>query len=97
MNKIKSPCCDELNEQLANKNIGILYNPKFREIGININDGGTSYIMINYCPWCGTPLPASLREKWFDIIFDELELEPDDPLIPSKMKTDEWWLEKKKE
>jgi hypothetical protein len=24
--------------------------------GIPIHDGGTSMILINYCPWCGTKL-----------------------------------------
>lgn len=25
-------------------------------IGIPIHDGGSSYIVINYCPWCGRKL-----------------------------------------
>ena len=31
-------------------------NKKNNEIGIIIHDGGTSYIKINYCPWCGTKI-----------------------------------------
>ena len=70
---------------------------KFNEYGIPIHDGEngkiTSYIKIQYCPWCGKKLPDSLREKWFD----ELEkLGYDDPLnddIPEKFKSDKWYRE----
>lgn len=24
--------------------------------GIRVNDGGSSYLVINYCPWCGKRL-----------------------------------------
>lgn len=27
--------------------------------GIPIHDGGSSLIMINYCPWCGTKLKTA--------------------------------------
>jgi hypothetical protein len=29
---------------------------KGRAFGIPIHDGGSSFIKINYCPWCGTKL-----------------------------------------
>lgn len=46
----------------------IRYVPYFREFGIPINDGGSSYSRINHCPWCGQKLPDSLRDEWFDYI-----------------------------
>src|SRR5262245_23164259 len=39
----------------------VTYNKKHNEYGIIIHDGGTSYVLILYCPWCGTKLPESLR------------------------------------
>ena len=27
-----------------------------RGFGLIIHDGGSSYIRINYCPWCGTEI-----------------------------------------
>lgn len=74
----------------------VCYSPKFNEYGIPIHDGEngsiTSYIQIQYCPWCGKKLPDGLREKWFD----QLEnLGYDDPLkddsIPEKFKSDKWY------
>ncbi|MBL7896337.1 MAG: hypothetical protein JNK50_13655 [Bacteroidia bacterium] len=34
----------------------IIITTKSKEFGIPIHDGGTSFIKINYCPWCGHKL-----------------------------------------
>ena len=69
----------------------VSYSPRFREYGLIVHDGGTSTIGISYCPWCGTKLPESLRDRWFS----ELEaLGYDDPAaqdIPERYKTDAWY------
>lgn len=44
----------------------IYYSPRFDEYGILVHDGGSSMVGIQYCPWCGTRLPASQRDRWFD-------------------------------
>lgn len=69
----------------------IYYSSKFNEYGIPIADE-ISYIIIEYCPWCGKKLPESLREKWFH----ELEiLGFAEPLFhdnyPDKYKSSLWW------
>ncbi|WP_422739699.1 DUF6980 family protein [Micromonospora sp. WMMD729] len=33
-------------------------DPSDERYGLIIHDGGTSYIAIRYCPWCGTALPG---------------------------------------
>jgi hypothetical protein len=43
----------------------MLYFNKFDEYGIPIHDGGTSCIIIKYCPWCGKKLPKSKRKSSF--------------------------------
>lgn len=69
----------------------ILYSPKFNEYGLIVHDGGSSAVSISFCPWCGTKLPESLRERWFS----ELEaLGFDDPGvqdIPERCNTDAWY------
>jgi hypothetical protein len=73
----------------------VTYSPKFREYGIIIHSGGPpgsgsrAKSTIRYCPWCGTKLPESLRDRWFDRL-DELGLEPED--APESMQ-DGTWLE----
>jgi hypothetical protein len=35
---------------------------KFNEYLIPVHDGGSSGILIRYCPWCGKRLPDSTRD-----------------------------------
>ncbi len=85
-------CCDEMAKNLDAAEVDIRYDDKFREYGIGILNGGTAKQSIHFCPWCGTSLPISLRENWFDLIFDEYNLDgPDDPGLPEEMKSGEWW------
>lgn len=37
----------------------IYLSEQFDEYGILVHDGGASYVIIQYCPWCGTNLPES--------------------------------------
>jgi len=39
----------------------VYYSTEFKEYGIIIHDGGSSYSVIRYCPWCGSNLPTSSR------------------------------------
>jgi hypothetical protein len=55
-------------------------------------DGGSSVPLARFCPWCGTKLPDSLRDRWFDRL-DELGLEPEDEAVPKEMMSDQWWRE----
>jgi hypothetical protein len=40
----------------------VSYSQQFDEYGVIVHDGGSSSIVIKYCPWCGTKLPESKRE-----------------------------------
>jgi hypothetical protein len=68
----------------------VVYIPKFREYGLPILDGGTSYIAIQFCPWCGARLPDGLRNEWFDAL-EKLGLAVDSENIPEKFLSDRWW------
>ena len=87
-------CCKKLKRNLINLEGGLVYFPKFREYGIRVLDGGSSSIIIDYCPWCGRKLPSSLRDQWFREL-SKLKLEPGDRRIPKSLLSDEWWLKKK--
>ena len=82
-----------LEENMNDSEVPISYIPKVRQFGIDVLDGGTSFIEIKYCPWCGSKLPNSLRDIWFDSLE---ELIPDfdgfaDSRIPNEFHSDEWW------
>ncbi len=83
-------CCEELEGHLRDGEVAIVYFAKYREYGIRVLDGGCAIQMIAYCPWCGTRLPASLRDEWFRRI-DAIGVEEDGDEVPEEFKTDEWW------
>lgn len=85
-------CCEAMDKNLRDQDTGIVYSEKFREYGIRVLDGGSSFQQIDYCPWCGQKFASSLRDLWFDIVYDELELDSaNDPGLPEDMKSDVWW------
>lgn len=89
-------CCEDISKHIDNPEIPLNYNEKFREYGLKLLDGGSSNLIINHCPWCGNHFPRNLRDEWFDIVFDELELDgPEDQGLPEEMKSDAWWRSRK--
>ena len=52
-----------MKEHVEDEDRIILYWSKFREYLIPIHDGGSSGIVILFCPWCGKKLPPSLRAE----------------------------------
>jgi len=60
---MRKHCCKEMKEHVEDEDRIILYWSKFREYLIPIHDGGSSGIVILFCPWCGKKLPPSLRAE----------------------------------
>ncbi|MBE6727773.1 MAG: hypothetical protein E7562_03895 [Ruminococcaceae bacterium] len=100
-------CCEDMFNNIAyidqSNNVDlesdkfVFYSSKFNEYGIPIHDGenrkATSYILIQYCPWCGKRLPESRRDEWFDRL-EHLGFESpleDFEKIPVEFKSDEWY------
>lgn len=91
-------CCIDMDSILNKKNESPIYKigyyPDLREYFLESVEG---YICnINFCPWCGSELPKSLSDRWFQILEEEHELDmPDLPeqkaKIPTEFLTDEWW------
>ena len=85
-----TPCCDQMRNAIEDAEIPITYIPKLREVGIDVLDGGTSFIVLRFCPWSGHKLPESLRDRWFD----ELEargIDPHEGPIPPEFQTEQWY------
>jgi hypothetical protein len=60
--------CDQHTDPFDCPDGLIVYHEPFDEFGIAVHDGGTSYVLIQHCPWCGAKLPDSQRERWFDAL-----------------------------
>jgi hypothetical protein len=93
-------CCEEMRAELDSAcerhperhdcpDALVSYSPRFREYGLLIHDGGSSFRLISHCPWCGAELPGSLRDAWFARL-ESLGLESDDTL-PAELTSDAWW------
>ena len=98
----KTYCCEMMTAQIAHHceqhadvfacpDALIVYTPQFDKYGIIIHDGGSASITIHYCPWCGTTLPDSKRDRWFDELaalgFDDPVMQP----IPEAFMSDAWY------
>lgn len=103
MNDKKGFCCQEMYSHLfrSDKNTSELhfdYYPKFREYFIDYKeDYGGGIQLINYCPWCGSNLPNSLRDIFFDTLEKDYHIETgigeyeERKDIPLEFRSDEWW------
>lgn len=104
MTNTKKYCCNRMKEEVEHKcelhkdrfecpDCLISYDERVDEYGIIIHDGGTSYIPIKYCPWCGKKLPESKEELWLKLLKDMGFEEPYDDYdkIPDDFKTGEWY------
>jgi hypothetical protein len=83
-------CCAEMKRHLQDDEAALVYLDHFREYGVRILDGGSSFQAIQFCPWCGSKLPESLRDKWFETIW-QMGLEPEDDKVPTLFRSDKWW------
>ena len=88
-------CCDYMKQSLDDNTTQIKYNPIFRSYYIPLYKNAAKQL-INFCPWCGTKLPRSLRMDWFEILENEYKLDPyNDPKnvkdLPEEFKSDQWW------
>lgn len=70
----------------------VIYIPRFDEYGIIIHDGGQSYDIINFCPWCGKKLPVSKRNRWFKTLAARGYDNPSKQKIPKEFLSNEWYL-----
>lgn len=84
-------CCPSMAAAIDDSAVPVIFIPKFREYGLQILDGGTSFQVLNFCPWCGARLPPSLRDRWFDEM-ERMGLDPSNPdAIPDEYKDHHWY------
>lgn len=83
--------CDVHKDNYDCPDVLVSYISKFDEYGLIVHDGGSSSISIYFCPWCGTKLPESKRDSWFNTLE---QLGYDDPAeqdIPKEFHGNEWY------
>lgn len=87
-------CCELMAAFLNDQRIPIKYCPCFREYYMPLIGSGAVQC-IDYCPWCGSLLPTSLRDEYCEILETEYGIDPfprdESKDFPEEFKTDEWW------
>ena len=87
-------CCDQMEFFSSNSEDALIrYVPYFDEYGLVLHDSGSSYVTIEYCPWCEKKLPESKRDMWFNLLEDQGYLNPLEEEIPNRFKQYGWWKE----
>ena len=82
--------CELMRSMVPDESVPIAYSPRLREYHLRLVDQ-EAVQRIYYCPWCGSPLPKSLREEFFARL-DAMGIDDwDDCRIPASMRSDEWW------
>jgi hypothetical protein len=97
-NEYQGPfCCFDMDSMINEGEeplYNVKYNPTRREYYLKSLVGPYAMIL-QYCPWCGSKLPESLRKQWYAILRTEFHLNPNDPddevKIPQEFLSDEWW------
>ena len=95
MKKNDQYCCALLVDSIEDLRTCVGYSPSMREYYISLKDP-IVVDTIAYCPWCGTKLPESLRDQYFDTLKQEYNIDNDIDAeevgtLPAEFKTDAWW------
>ena len=96
----KPSCCEQMENRLRldcsqHEDVfdcpdALVYQSvRFDEYGLIIHDGGSSYVLIEYCPWCGTKLPESKRDLWFNKL-EAMGINPSEDVLPEEYNTGVW-------
>ena len=89
--------CDHHDDPFECGDYLLAYNLITDEYGLPIRDGGGSVLIIRHCPFCGTPLPASKADRWFEDVEALGFTNYSDENIPAAYKSDAWWRRDKKQ
>jgi len=83
--------CDQHSDPFECPDFLIAYNSIVDEYGIPIRDGGGSVLTIRNCPFCGSTLPDSKLDRWFDELAALGFTGPFDETIPEAYRSHVWW------
>ena len=56
-------CCEQMRMMVEEENSIAFHDGEY---GIPIQDGGTSYLVIEFCPWCGKRIAKMQNDAIFD-------------------------------
>lgn len=101
------PCCERLQQVLAEGRFGLYYVPALRSVRLFVLDGGGADLAVRFCPFCGQSLPRELEDIRYEIVEDlgllpsDLSVSLDEHLADvgerggaEQFVSDRWWRER---
>lgn len=82
---------EPVEHESQGKNPTMLWIQCWNEYRINIPRNGNTSIPVRFCPWCSARLPESLRERWYQTLYNLGFHDPGNDKIPEEYNTDAWW------
>lgn len=82
-------CCAKMRAGVYDRRSGLFYCARFREYSIVCSSGAMQNVY--FCPWCGSKLPESKRDEWYERI-DDLGIDDLTDEVPIAMLSEEWML-----
>lgn len=55
--------CDQHSDPMECPDCVVIYVAETQEYGLPVRDGGSSYILIEFCPWCGRELASTSQTE----------------------------------
>ena len=66
----------------------------WNEYRIPISRTGYQVTRILHCPWCGSKLPASVKEEWYQTLYALGYSDPGNDHLPEEFNSDKWWRDR---
>jgi hypothetical protein len=82
--------CELMNLFIDDPKVPIEYYPIMREYRLHLKHSPGKQ-GIYYCPWCGSKLPESLRDSYFETLENLYGEDFSRDNAPAEFQTDEWW------
>ncbi len=81
--------CEEHPNLSECSKAAIIYNPRFDEYHIGPRGGTGDELRMANCPWCGTMLPESKRDLWFERL-EQMGIDPLQEEVPEEFNSAAW-------
>ncbi|MEH6473404.1 MAG: hypothetical protein V7752_19415, partial [Halopseudomonas sp.] len=82
-------CCEDMAEALKDHEHPLYYSGAYQEFGLLLSSE-FEHSVLNYCLWCGSKLPDSRRDEWFDKL-EVMGIDPWEHDIPIHFLNSSWW------
>lgn len=83
--------CNKFQRALEDPDTPLSYWPPARQVQVDVLDGGTSGILLRFCPFCGWEFPPPLGARRLAELGHLLGIDPFEDEVPPPYRTDEWW------